>query len=507
MFPPRFAARFLTLWFACEIDVSCIAQQIQPLQGEPYAITSKGISTFRVTSELVVPGVKLWTSFAGVSEAVEVTNGTAQFEIKTTNSLPPGIAVARLFSERGVSSWLRMAVSSQKLAGIAVSNHTQSTSLKLTTPMTLAGHCPPQQSAWFQFEARRGQTLIFDILAGRLGLHLDPFIRLVDEHGRELTGLDDSPGTGVDPVLEHRFARNGRYFLEVRDTSHGGGPRHRFLLTLSGHSRIPTALAGSVPAFAAEESPGSKVFDASTNNDASTAISMELPALIEGRFDRPGDRDYFRFSAAKDQRVVFQGTTRGIGSPCDLSLAVCNLNGRVIAESNATGADEGALTNRFSEAGTYLLRVQELNQQGGSGSRYEIAAMPYRAGFTLSCAVDKVETSSGETFELKITATRTEFNGPISIQLLGDAADLTLNDTTIPEKKSEATFKVSVPKNLPPGTLRYFSVQGTARIGEAEFKAHASTRPALRQLWPQTLHPPRELDGLIALGIKSASSK
>lgn len=507
MFPPRFAASVLFACLACGIIASSIAQQIQPLLGEPFVITPKGISTLRITNGLAVPGVKLWTSFAGMVEGVDVVNGSARFEVSPPIALSPGIAVARLCSERGVSSWLRVAVTSQKLTGIAVSNHTQTTALKLTAPVMLAGHCPAQQSAWFQFNARRGQTLTFDIVAGRLGLPLDPFIRLVDGHGRELIGLDDSPGAGIDPVLEYRFIQGGPYFLEVRDARHGGGPGHRFLLNLSEHGSIPSGLAGSVPDFAVEELSGPKVSDSPTDNDPGNAVSLPLPAFIEGHFDRPGDRDHFRFSAEKDQRVVFHGTTRSIGSPCDLALAVCSLDGRIIAESNATGADEGALTNRFSEAGAYLLRVEELNQQGGPGLRYEVAAMPYRAGFTLSCAVEKAETSPGETFELKITAVRTEFDGPIAIQLIGDATDLTLNEAAIPEKKSEATFKVQVSKSLPPGTLRHFGVQGTARIGEAEFKARASTRPALRQLWPQTLHPPRELDGLIALGIKSAASK
>ena len=43
----------------------------------------------------------------------------------------------------------------------------------------------------------------------------------------------------------------------------------------------------------------------------------------------------------------------------------------------------------------------------------------------------------------------------------------------------------------------------TAKLGETEFQAAVRTTPALRKLFPALLIPSRELDGLIALGVKA----
>ena len=44
------------------------------------------------------------------------------------------------------------------------------------------------------------------------------------------------------------------------------------------------------------------------------------------------DRDCFQFTAQKDQRLVFHGKTRSLGSPCDLYLRLETADGQKLAQ-------------------------------------------------------------------------------------------------------------------------------------------------------------------------------
>jgi hypothetical protein len=84
-----------------------------------------------------------------------------------------------------------------------------------------------------------------------------------------------------------------------------------------------------------------------------------------------------------------------MGSPCDLYLRLEKLDGTLIAEADATGADEGSLTNKFGDAGTARLVVEELNHGGGSEFSYEIEIVALEPGFTLTVATNTVVGAPG----------------------------------------------------------------------------------------------------------------
>jgi hypothetical protein len=48
-----------------------------------------------------------------------------------------------------------------------------------------------------------------------------------------------------------------------------------------------------------------------------------------------------------------------------------------------------------------------------------------------------------------------------------------------------------------------FTIIGQAKVGEDEVATTASTMPALRRLFPRMLYPPEELDGVLALGVRT----
>ena len=105
--------------------------------------------------------------------------------------------------------------------------------------------------------------------------------------------------------------------------------------------------------------------------------------------------------------------------------------------------------------GTYRLLVEELNRQGGPNLAYRIVIEPLQPGFTLSVETNRIEAAAGGAFEIKVTAARREYEGPIALSTAGLADDFVMDDAVISEKKNEATLKVKLPGQVAAGQLLF----------------------------------------------------
>jgi len=249
------------------------------------------------------------------------------------------------------------------------------------------------------------------------------------------------------------------------------------------------------------------VLEQEPNDTTNAAQQVILPTAVNGRFEKDKDRDLFQFEAKKDQRLIFQAKTRSLGSPCDVFMELEKADGSKLTQANVTGADEGSITNTFKEAGIYRLLVEELNRRGAPNLAYRVEIEPFQPGFALSVEQEKVHGTNGGNIEIKVTATRYDYNGPINLSLDGLGADVAIENAVVEEKKTNTTLKVTIPAQFEPSHFVQFKIAGRAKIGEREVIATASTLPALRSLFPNLTYPPAELDGLIGLGILPPGSK
>jgi hypothetical protein len=258
-------------------------------------------------------------------------------------------------------------------------------------------------------------------------------------------------------------------------------------------------LAGTVPPF---PGPAARVISEKEPNDTGEkAEAIPIPAIVQGKFDKPGDRDFYLFEAKKNERMVFRGHTRTIGSYCDLFMEIQKTNGTKIAETKIAGADDGTITNTFAEDGTFRLMVEELNRQGAPDLNYRIEIEPLTPGFALTADAEKLNVSPGTNLEIKVTAVRRDFKGPITLVLDGTGKEFSLTNNVIPEGKNEIQMSILVSESAIRGQIVPCRIVGTAKNGETDIVAMASTMSALRRNFPQMLFPPEQLDGLIALGI------
>ena len=487
----------------------------------------------------------LWISVPAEADIVRAAGDHVTVRVTTPPGVPVGVAALRVAGPGGASNLQFFMVDDLPTVPERGGNAGPGTAQELPSRAAVDGACDALALDYYRLRGRRGQRVSVEVVAARLGSQLDPVLRLLDASGRELAWADDSPGVGGDCRFAHTFAADGEYLIELRDVNYDGGPAHFYRLRV-GDFPLPAAAfplggkSGSValfaplgegcegvgPAIAALPAGSRRValswqrggaggsgfagvaagdldetVEAEPNDAADAATPLALPAAVSGRLQSAGDVDVYKVGLRKGGRWAFRARTRSLGSPCDLVMQLLRPDGSKLAESKVEGAADASLDAAAPADGTYLLRVRELTGAGGPALAYRIEAEPYRPGFALSVEADKVDARPGGEFQLKVTAARRDYGGPVALSVEG-LTPAALEGATIPAGKQEATLKVRLPPDLVPGTLLHFQIVGSADLPGGKATATASTAPALRQRLPGMPYPPEELDGQIALGVR-----
>ncbi|MEX0586360.1 MAG: PPC domain-containing protein, partial [Pirellulales bacterium] len=315
----------------------------------PLALSPGGATNLTLTGANLAAPTAIWTSItAEASLAPDVDkNGTLAdkvvYRFTLAADVPVGIAALRLATGKGVSSVRLVMIDDLKSAADSGNNHTVETAQEASGPVAIDGATDNLQNDFYKLSAKAGQMLSVEVVAGRLGSVLDPTIRLLDAQGRELIYSDDEPGIGGDCRFRFRIPADGVYTLELRDVRYQGGAGHFYRLRIgdfpfasvaypmgvqAGTSATLAAAGSAVdgaapvsftasPDRAGDAVPvnfkfpngqgsafatvliarGREIAETEPNDDPASAptvqMATELPAALNGRFDKPGDRDVF----------------------------------------------------------------------------------------------------------------------------------------------------------------------------------------------------------------------
>jgi hypothetical protein len=100
----------------------------------------------------------------------------------------------------------------------------------ITLPVTISGHLERKDAVHvYQFEAKKGQPLLFQVEARVLGFPVDPVLRLLDANDKMLAQAE-SGRQGGDSELAFTIPQDGVFRIEVRDLHFGGGERYFYRL-------------------------------------------------------------------------------------------------------------------------------------------------------------------------------------------------------------------------------------------------------------------------------------
>jgi hypothetical protein len=390
-----------------------------------------GITVEAVTPEAQTPPA------AGTKPADVPKNRTGKVtaSLRIAPDAAPGIRALRVLTPLGPSDIGSFVVGLWPEVAEEEPNNTRAQAQSVTLPATVVGQVNPTEDVdCFRFQARAGQTLVFDVLAERMGSPLDSILSIQDASGRELALNEDANGN--DSLLAFEAPKAGEYFVIVRDlryqgsTNHvyrltmgeipyvahvfppGGGPGEKLQLELNGYN-LGKAARGSVtmPAEILSDSlPMAVTLPAGASNSVRLAVgdtgelteaepndvparaqTIPVPGTVCGRIfavggsaavaSAPGtsappasDTDCFRFRATKGQRLILEVMARRFGSELDSMLVVTDASGKEVA-TNDDGAVVGGQVTKdsrldFTAPDTGEFVAQITDLQGRQGPGY-----------------------------------------------------------------------------------------------------------------------------------------
>ncbi|MFM8536592.1 MAG: hypothetical protein ACKOES_00765 [Planctomycetaceae bacterium] len=520
------------------------------------------------TVELTLRGSQLdeplaiWTSFPATISlrppTAETSGGTERrLAVTLAKDVPLGVGGIVVANAEGIADPVLLMVDDLPSVAEAGGNQSAARPQPVTPPVAVDGVGDGSSFDSYAFHGRAGARIAIEVYAARLGQEFDPVVRLLDAAGRELAWADDDAALGADCRLAVTLPATGPYVVELHDTEFRAGGRYRLRIGdfPVGFTAYPLGVqagtTGSVAAAGADVAGvavrslavagdrvgepltvdmrydggvaaalttivagrGPETVEAEPNDAPAQATSVSVPGAANGRFDAAKDGDCFRFAAQAGQRLAFRAYSRSLGSPALVKMAVRTADGKTLAESKVTEADEETLVVAIPADGSYVLTAHDLLKRGGDDMTYRIAIdaappfslslKPSTKGFASMPVPMRPCRAVAENGALVVDVrlARNGYDGPVTLSVEGPGGPYRVFHNVIGEKKSAARMIVLPPVGSRWGQISLARVRGAATVDGQPFAAVASSIDLLRYNRPMLVQPPASLDGLIPLTV------
>jgi hypothetical protein len=295
--------------------------------------------------------------------------------------------------------------------------------------VTVSGVVQNEDVDYYVVNAKKGDRIAVEVEGIRLGNTLfDPYVAILDAKRFEMASADDSTLVIQDCVASAMATEDGKYIIEVRESSYGGNGNCRYRLHVGNFPR-PTAVypaggkigeeievkflgdaAGEftqkfkLPAAVQEEygltaqangqfSPSWNRFrlsdvgnsmEVEPNNSRDKASPTTFPSAFNGILQEKGDQDYFQFTAKKGQQFSVECYGRRIRSPIDPVMSLYNATGGAIASNDDSRGPDSYFRFNVPADGEYFLMVRDHLMRGGTDFVYRVEFQPIKPTLTVS---------------------------------------------------------------------------------------------------------------------------
>ena len=373
-----------------------------------------------------------------------------------------------------------------------------------TFPVVVNGQIMPGEVDRFSFTARKGMRLVIAADARELMPYLadavpgwfQAVLTLYDGRGIEVA-YAGAYYYRQDPVIYYEVPEDGEYVVEIRDSIYRGREDFVYRITLGelplvtgifplgarAGQDVTVELQGwnilenqlkvravvdrnrpvrwySVPQtdkvsvrFPLRIDMTSELLDQEPNDTPQTAQAVTLPIIVNGRIDRPGDIDVFRFDA--HGTVVAEVYARRAGSPLDSSVSLTDATGAEIgfnddfrddAQPLLTHHADSLLTAVVSGKGPYCLHLSDAQRKGGKDFIYRLYIRPPRPDFELRVVPSCIIARPGTTVPITVHALRRDgFDDPIHLSLVEPPDGFKLSGTVVPGNADKMRLTLTVP--------------------------------------------------------------
>ncbi len=463
------------------------------LPNEPMVLKPGEWEVFKGAEGKILEQAKFWTSFSLDTEVME-----GQTRLRPDKTAPLGIHFLRAFTGDKITPWQPVLLDDLPRLGRGDrKNDSADRALEISGPAILTGTIKSQDSEYYRIKLARGESITIEVLAQRILSSLDPYLRLLDERGRQLAFCDDEPGLGRDSRLRFTAKSAGTIIIEVRDTAYQGSDKHVYALRVGDFPRVNAAFIGDdkqvqwlgpeaadVKATSDEVHTGIAKWYAPRRSASKPAALVALPigsaeasiekepndtqakanpvtaqASVYGRFEQAGDMDWFVWEAKKGEKFAVRAQTRSLGLPTDVRLSAHSADGKSLATSKPTAEDEGGLGVTSNSDGKVYLRVSHIAGLGGAEQGYRLSIEPTKTAFNAKTETDSVVIAQGGTADLKLTVDRAGYDGAITYELEPKITGLSLGKADIEAKKKEGTLQFKADASMKTGGIYQVRLQ------------------------------------------------
>lgn len=348
-------------------------------------------------------------------------------------------------------------------------------------PIALTGQLTGNQLLETQFTGHKGQRVVIDVEAQRLGSRLTPVVRLLDERKTQIAWSAERATIGGDARLETLLPADGRYTIQLHDRLYKGAAPGHFRLKVGdfryadvafppavspgrpvsveylqaetptgSHRGLPwNQLDGSVSKMLSvtlDERPFSGprpqvlVSDLTevVESDASSAEPEPLspaPVAVSGRLSESGERDRYLIPVPAGQKVIAQVVADAIGSPLDSVIDVHTVEGKLLGSNDdAPGSVDPRLEFDVpAEVEQVVVTVRNLHDEGGPLHVYRLVVQPQSMPEAmLETDAGLVNIPAGGQVTFKVTVGRRNLPGEIQLSLPDLPSDIQATGTLIP---------------------------------------------------------------------------
>lgn len=401
-----------------------------------------------------------------------------------------GMHVIRLRTDSGLSNMQTFYVGAMPEIEEKEPNNEFTEPQPIDMNVVVNGIVQNEDEDFYVVELKKGQRIVAELEGLRIGrTNYDPYLAILNEQRFELVRSDDAPLLYQDCVCSLIAPEDGRYILQVRESSYGGNgaanyrlhvgefprplgvypgggrPGEEVEVTMVGDAGGETKTRVKLPDtpgifdFYAQDDKGiapspnrmrvidiPNALEAEPNDDRAQATPMEAPGAANGAIGAKGDIDYFKFSAKKGEQYDIRVYSREpLRSPLDAVVNVYRSNGSSVGGNDDSGGLDSYYRLAVPEDDEYLIRVVDHLQKGGPEFIYRIEITRVTPALTMGVPEIRqyvshfAEVPQGNNFALLLSAKRENWGGDLKAELSDlpagieyEILEMKGNQTTVP---------------------------------------------------------------------------
>ncbi|MES2439249.1 MAG: peptidase [Verrucomicrobiota bacterium] len=326
-------------------------------------------------------------------------------------------------------------------------NATFDTAQRIELNTTIQGVAANEDDDYYVCSLKKGQRLSVEVEAMRLGrVFFDAYVAILDPKKFELASCDDTPLLRNDSFASIIAPEDGDYRIVVHEAAYegtddcqyrlhigtfprptavfptGGKPGETIKFTFIGDPAgpikqpvtLPTTANSRFPVFPTGDglsapsphwitvSPMEWVNESAANHEIGSATPTSvIPCAIHGVLDGDSRSDWFRFTAKKDQNLVFRILARSHRSPLDSVLSIHQTDGKQLAYNDDQGAPDSSINWTCPADGDYRIQIRDQLDRTGADFTYRIEVTEKSPSIAANLpTVERVNSQKWKTFPI-----------------------------------------------------------------------------------------------------------